>query len=197
MPARSLVRTTLALAVLGPLACAINPVHRSSDTGSSRARANVPAGLFAPGRWNAEMAGTPPANRSATVPIGGVMEFEVEVTPLRDSAQLVFLVPSYQPALGNDVDMSSPRADVLRPRPIQRANGVSRQVTRRMPTDVWIDDDVMSFSLSSAMGWQHVRCRLERNTQSSIWEGPCLANDGITAVRIMLAVPRSGAKAEG
>ena len=196
MLARPFARVALVLVVLGPIACsAINPKYR--DSGPSRARANVPAGVFAPGRWSAEMAGTPPSDRGATVPIGGVVTFEVDVSPVRDSAQMVFLVPRYRPAPGGDVDAPSPRSDVLRPRPAGRSNGVTRDVVRVMPSDVWIDEGAVSFHLPSAMGWQHVRCRLARNADSFIWEGPCVAGDGLTAVRLMLAVPQVATKAGG
>jgi hypothetical protein len=195
MPARSFTGATLAFIALAPLACsAINPRYREHDD-QSHARANVPSGLLAPGRWTAEMAGTPPAH--ARLSVGGVVEFEVEVTPVRDSAQLVFLVPRYVPAPGPDVDEPSPQADVLRPRWIVRSNATSRQVVRMLPTDVWIDDGVMQLSLPNAMGWSHVRCRLVRNTTSSIWEGPCLASDGLTAVRLMLALPQAAPKSDG
>ena len=196
MPARSFARVTLVVAMLGPIACAINPKYQSHD-GASRAPANVRGGLFAPGRWNGELAGTPPSNRDATVPIGGVMEFEVEVATVRDSAQLVFLMPVYRPAPGRDVDVPSPRVDPLQPRPVTRSTAMSRDIVRTLPTDVWVDEDVMTFALPRAIGWEHVRCRLVRNTESSIWEGPCLASDGFKAVHLMLALPQHAAKSNG
>ena len=164
MPVRRPSHVVLALLVLSSAGCVSAAARQRA---AQLAPANMPGGVFKRGIWSGQMIGAPPPEIDPMVPMRE-LPFEVNVSPVRDSAQLTFVFPA--------------RAT------FNNAYGAGTR-PRIRPFDVTVDDDLLLFQLPWALGWQNVLCRLERNPATGMWDGPCTTREGQKAVALVLALP--------
>ena len=154
----------LALVALSPLGCMSAAARARAE---QTAPANMPGGVFKRGIWSGQMTGAPPPEIAPMAPMRE-LAFQVDVSPVRDSAQLTLIFPA--------------RAT------FNNAYGAGTR-PRLRPYDVMLQDDLLIFQLPWAMGWQNVLCRLQRNPATSTWDGPCTTREGQKAVAMTLSLP--------
>ena len=164
MPVLRPSHVALALLAASSLGCTSAAARARAE---QSAPANMPGGVFKRGIWSGQMIGAPPPEIAPMAPMRE-LAFQVDVSPVRDSAQLTLIFPA-RAAFNN-------------------AYGAGTR-PRLRPYDVMLQDDLLVFQLSWAMGWQNVLCRLERNAATSTWDGPCTTREGQKAVAMTLNLP--------
>jgi hypothetical protein len=176
MSTRRLLHVVIALAVLAPVACA---TAAQRERAQRMAPANAPGGVFAAGTWSAELVGAPPQLEYPSARMVRAMPFEVQVTPVRDSAAVTFLFGEQSVSFVVGAASAHPQRS--------QTSGPGRMIRTRPQRLAIVEDAIMTFTLPSAIGWKNLRCEL-RLTGAGTWDGPCLAEDGFRALSLSLGL---------